>query len=245
MRVKIDDLSQGEIPQHRLTPDAAPLPGGIVMFGDSTTAPRPGAVEKVYAQRVAEALQGVASSLTIHNAGVGGNTTKDALARMDRDVLAHQPRFVVVQFGINDSAIDVWKSPPAKEPRVPLKEFEENLRAIVARTRAAGAKAILMTANPLRWTPQLKELYGQPPYDVSRSDGFEAPKLVRYNETIRKLAAELHVPLVDIHKEFQQRGSDKLLLDGMHPNDAGHEVIAQLLVPVIRELARSRASSTK
>jgi lysophospholipase L1-like esterase len=102
-----------------------------------------------------------------------------------------------------------------------------------------------MTTNPLRWTPKLKGLYGKAPYDVSRSDGFEAPTLVRYNEVIRKLAAELHIPLVDLHKEFQQREIDKLLLDGMHPSDAGHEVIAQLLVPVIRELAQSGASSKK
>ena len=245
MSIEVDNLSKGEIPQHVLEADAVPLPNGIVMFGDSTTAPRPGAVEKVFAQRVAEALQGVASSLTIHNAGVGGNTTEHALARMGRDVLAHQPRIVVVQFGINDSAIDVWKNPPAKEPRVSLQEFEENLRKIIAQARKAGSHPILMTANPLRWTPKLKELYGKPPYDVSRSDGFEAPTLVRYNEITRKLAAELRVPLVDIHKEFQRSDIDKLLLDGMHPSDAGHEVIAQLLVPVIRELAQSVASSKK
>jgi lysophospholipase L1-like esterase len=245
MSIQIHDLSNGEIPQHLPQADAAPLPNGIVMFGDSTTAPRPGAVEKVYSQRVAEALQGVASSLTIHNAGVGGGTTKDALARMDRDVLAHQPKFVVIQFGINDSAIDVWMNPPATAPRISLHAFEENLSKMIARTRAAGASPILMTANPLRWTPKLKELYGKPPYDVSRFDGFEIPTLVRYNEIVRKLARELRVPLVDIHKDFQQHDIDKLLLDGMHPNDAGHEVVAQSLVPIIRELAQSTASSKK
>jgi len=245
MSVKIDDLSKGEIPQYQPQADAAPLPNGIVMFGDSTTAQRPGVVEKVYAQRVAEALQGVASSLTIHNAGIGGNTTKDALARMDRDVLAHRPKIVVIQFGINDSAIDVWKNPPANESRVSPQEFEANLRKIIDRTRAAGAAPILMTANPLRWTPKLKELYGKPPYDVSRADGFEAPTLVRYNEITRRLAAELHVPLVDIHQEFQQHDTDRLLLDGMHPNDAGHALIAQRLVPAIRELAQATASSKK
>jgi len=187
----------------------------------------------------------VASSLTIHNAGVGGNTTKDALARIDRDVLAYRPKIVVVQFGINDSAIDVWKTPPATEPRVSPSDFEKNLRDIMARTRAAGASPILMTANPLRWTPKLKELYGQPPYDVARADGFEAPTLVRYNEIIRNLAAELRIPLVDIHQEFQQHDTDKLLLDGMHPNDAGHALIAQRLVPIIREVAQSAASSQK
>lgn len=242
MGIQLDNLTTGEVPPHLLKKDAAPLPNGIVMFGDSTTAPRPGAIEKVYAQRVAEALQGVASSLTVHNAGVGGNTTRQALARIDRDVLAHRPKIVVIQFAINDSAIDVWKTPPASEPRISPQEFSENLRKIIDRTRAAGSTPLLMTANPLRWTPKLKELYGQPPYDVTRADGFEAPSLVRYNEIIRKLAGELRVPLVDIHQEFQQHDIDKLLLDGMHPSDAGHEVIAHGLVPAIREAAQSAAS---
>jgi hypothetical protein len=31
----------------------------------------------------------------------------------------------------------------------------------------------------------------------------------------------------------------------MHPSDAGHEIIAELLVPVIRELAQSGAAQKK
>lgn len=239
MSIKIDDLSRGEIRPQEISTTTAPAPNGIVMFGDSTTAPRPGAVEKVYAQRVAEELRDVTPKLSIHNAGVGGSATDQALARLDRDVLAHKPKIVVIQFGINDSAIDVWKKPPAQAPRLSVNEFEANLRKIISRTRDAGASPILMTANPLRWTPKLKELYGKAPYDITRPDGFEAPTLVRYNAAVRNLAAELQIPLVDIHQEFHQRDPDRLLLDGMHPNDAGHEIIAYLLTPVIRQLSRS------
>ena len=58
--------------------------------------------------------------------------------------------------------------------------------------------------------------------------------LSRYNETVRRIAKELAVPLVDVHDAFVAKGPDKLLLDGMHPNDEGHRLIAELLVPVIR-----------
>ena len=36
------------------------------------------------------------------NAGIPGNTTQDALARLDRDVLAHRPDIVLVTLGGND-----------------------------------------------------------------------------------------------------------------------------------------------
>ena len=62
--------------------------------------------------------------------------------------------------------------------------------------------------------------------------------LASYNEAVRKLAAELAVPLVDVHGAFAAKNADKLLLDGMHPNDAGHQLITELLVPILRDQLR-------
>ena len=155
-----------------------------------------------------------------------------------RDVLAHKPRVVVIQFGINDAAVDVWKEPPATESRVPLTEYEQNLRWMIATLREQQAKPVLMTTNPTRWTSKLRDLYGKPPYRPEEPDGFDAPVLARYNEAVRKLAAELAVPLVDVHDAFTAKNADKLLLDGMHPNDAGHQLIAELLIPVLKDQLR-------
>ena len=219
-------------------PKAQPKPGGILMFGDSTTAPR-GSL-KVYATLVETALQSIGSSLSVHNAGIGGNTTRDALKRLQSDVLQYQPRLVVMQFGINDSCVDVWKNPPATAPRVPLAEYLANMRRIIAAAQEAKAKVILMTTNPLRWTPKLKELYGKPPYNPAAEDGFDSATLAGYNDALRQLAAELKVPLVDVRAAYpafaakHQTTAAALLLDGMHPNDLGQQLVAELLVPAIR-----------
>ncbi len=238
MKLNAADIGAGEIPIHKAPMLPTPKPGGIVMFGDSTTAERRGSVEKVYALRVLESLQGIGSSLTVHNAGVSSNTTRDGRKRFQRDVIAHKPRIVVIQFGINDSAIDVWRKPPAAESRVPLAEYEQNLRWMISTLRAQKIKPVLMTTNPLRWTSKLRDLYGKPPYRPDDADGFDAPALARYNEAIRTLAKELNVPLVDVHEAMAAKNPDGLLLDGMHPNDAGHKIVAELLVPVIRSQLR-------
>ncbi|MEO8497654.1 MAG: exo-alpha-sialidase [Planctomycetota bacterium] len=244
MKIALDKLSQGEIPLHVPVAAKEPLPNGLFMFGDSTTAPRPGAVEKVYAVRLQESLLGMGSSLNVCNAGQGSNTTRDAKARFERDVLKYKPRVVVIQFGINDAAVDVWREPPATEPRVSIAEYEANLRVMIATARERGAKVVLMTTNPLRWTNRLKELYGKPPYDPDSADGFDAPLLAKYNEQIRRLAKELGTGLVDVRAAFDAYAAepghtlDELLLDGMHPNDQGHAITAELLLPVIREQVR-------
>jgi len=244
MKINTADLLSGEIPVHVPPPKPVPKPGGIIMFGDSTTAERPGSVQKVYSVRVNEALQGIGSSLSVHNAGIGGNTTRDALKRYSNDVLRHQPRLIVMQFGINDSAVDVWKKPPATESRVPLTEYLANLRTLITTAHQQHAKVILMTTNPLRWTPRLKEMYGRPPYNVEAEDGFESATLQGYNDALRTLAVEMKVPLVDVHAAYsafaakRQTTLDSLLPDGMHPGDLGHELVAELLVPAIRDALR-------
>ena len=242
MKINVADLGAGEIPVFVPPPKAQPKPGGIIMFGDSTTAPR-GAV-KVYATRVEIALQSIGSSLSVSNSGVPSNTTVQARKRLQEEVLRHKPRIVVMQFGINDSAVDVWKKPPMTEPRVSLSAFIDNYRAMITEVQQQGAKVIVMTTNPLRWTSKLRELYGKPPYHADAEDGFESLNLTRYNDALRTLATELKVPLVDVHTAYpafaekHKTTIDAMLTDGMHPGDLGHQLVAELLAPAIRDAVR-------
>lgn len=217
-----------------------PAPAKIVAFGDSTTAFR-SSIKKVYSQRLAEALPENGVSASVVNSGVGSSTTQHARSRFDRDVLAHDANVVIIMLGANDSAIDVWKNPPATESRVSRKEYAENLSFFCKTLKKGDAKVILMTPTPFRWTAKLKQLYGKPPYDVNDPNGFSAP-LAEYCEIMRKVAGEEGVTLIDLFQAFQDydrvdgQSVDDLLLDGMHPNDLGHELVTDLLVPEILKL---------
>jgi len=86
----------------------------VVCFGDSTTALRQGVV--TYCESLQKEYGDGRAVIT--NRGVPANTTADAKARFQRDVLDGRPGLVFLMFGLNDSAIDVWKKPPAVRPRV-------------------------------------------------------------------------------------------------------------------------------
>jgi sialidase-1 len=244
MKINTGDLLSGEIPVHVPPPKPVPKPGGIIMFGDSTTAERPGEVKKVYPVRVNEALQSIGSSLSVFNAGTPSRTTREALKKYPTEVLKYKPRLIVIQFGINDASIDVWKTPPATAPRVPLKEYLENMRSLITSAQKQNAKVIVMTTNPMRWAPRLRDLYGKPPFHLEAEDGLDAPSLAHYNEALRKLVAELKVPLVDVRAAYPEYAAKHqttvagLLADGVHPNDLGHQLVAELLVPAIRDALR-------
>ena len=205
----------------------------VIAFGDSTTAPR-GAIA-VYPATIEKALSAKGIRVTVVNAGVPGDTTDDARKRFEKDVLAKKPDTVIIQFGINDSAVDVWRDPPATAPRVARKKYEDNLRFFVRTLKKQGVSVILMTPNPLRWTDEMKNYYGKPPYQPDAPDGFNL-LLNDYVETVKTLSQEEQVLLVDINQAFREYGRmpnqsiDDLLIDGIHPNDKGHRLVADRLL---------------
>ena len=73
------------------------------------------------------------TGLPILNAGRSGDTTRSALDRLDRDVLARNPRIVIVLLGGNDFL-----------RRVPRDETFRNLETIVTRIRRRGAAVVLV-----------------------------------------------------------------------------------------------------
>ena len=106
----------------------------IMAFGDSITAAKemndemerwPVMLQAALRERFPEAL------VTVLNAGVGGNTSREGLARMDRDVISHNPDCVLAEFGGNDAI-------PQASRHVPLDEFLANLSAMKAKIDAFG-----------------------------------------------------------------------------------------------------------
>lgn len=208
----------------------------LVAFGDSTTAPR-GSIQ-VYVDCLQHDLPPRGVPIDSVNAGVGGNTTEAGRARFGKDVLDLKPDIVVIQFGINDSAVDVWKTPPATRARVPADRYTANLEFFINTLQAQKRAVILMTPNPVRWTPALRRLYGKAPYRPDDADGFNTI-LQTYADAVRQVARRKNVPLVDVYAAFQTYGHapgqsiDDLLLDGMHPSGKGHRLVADLLIKEI------------
>ena len=231
------DLRSDAPPASRAT--AHPM--RIVALGDSTTeAGWEGNADSVYAERLAAALEARGIAVEMINAGISDTTSLQAVGRLDRDVRRHAPDYVIVQFGINDSWIDA--SLGRTSPRLTLDQYADNLRRIIQTLHSDGARVILMTPNPMRWS----ELYGSELRDPALGFDFEDPRGINrlldvYTGRAREIAREEGVPLVDVAERFEAYGRvpgqsvDDLLIenDGIHPNDAGHALIAEWLLEVI------------
>lgn len=216
----------------------AAKPLSIVAFGDSTTAPRK-TVASVYAERLPALLAQAGIEATVINSGVSGSHTgrlvdnarhhrEHALDRFQKAVRAHRPDIVVVQFGINDSWVD--SELPEDGSRIELADYRKNLTQIVSTLKADGARVIVMTPNKIG----------------SKYPGWRLSRLAAYAEAARGVAQAQAVDLVDIWAADSAGAHDALLVDGMHPNDAGHERVARLLAERIsgKPLSHQRAGSS-
>ncbi|MGE3315019.1 MAG: SGNH/GDSL hydrolase family protein [Planctomycetaceae bacterium] len=182
----------------------------IVCFGDSLTGVyyHTGG-RRAYADMIGIGLARIQphARIEMHNAGISGDTTRGALKRIDRDVLAHKPHLVTVMFGMNDMV------------GVPIDEYKQNLREIVARCRQSRAEVMLCTSN-----------------SVQSTDGRPPERLEKYMAALRETGLALGVPIADCYAAFEKaRTADPanwalLLSDEIHPNMDGHKLLAETIV---------------
>ena len=123
----------------------------VIAFGDSLTAGYGAGEGEDWPSRVS-----ATTSIPVVNAGVSGDTTDSALARLDADVLARDPRIVIVGLGGNDFLRGE-----------PLPATEANLRAIVRKIQAQGAMVVLLQFR----FPSLNADYGSMYERVAEEEG--------------------------------------------------------------------------
>jgi len=150
------------------------------------------------------ALKGAGINANVINAGVSGDTSAGGLARLDW-LLADRPDVAIVELGSNDMLRGL-----------PPEQTEKNLRAVLAKFRAAKIPVLLAGMGAQR---------NLGPEYVKAFDGIY-PKLAKEYGT-------LYYPFVlegvALKRELNQN-------DGMHPNPAGVKVIVGKMLPLVQKL---------
>lgn len=189
-------------------------PVRIVAFGDSIT----GVYYHTGGRRAWPEMLAVAlgrlypgADVQVVNAGISGNTTVAALARIEADVLAHRPDLVVVMFGMNDVT------------GIPPETYRANLAEIVRRCTATGTEVVLCTPN---------SIYDEDP-------GRPLERLAAYAGIVREVATTLGVPVADHFAVYEgirrrdERAWAELMSETIHPNMRGHKAMAEEVAWVI------------
>lgn len=180
----------------------------ILMLGDSLTDGYGLSRSQAYPALVTEKLRATGYKFEVINAGVSGDTTAGGLRRIPK-YLTSKIDVLVLELGINDAF-----------RAVPIEQMRSNLQGIIDRTRARNPKVAIIIAGM-----QLP-LYG--------ADGYVRSFGEMYAELATKNDAAL-IPYL-----LQGVGGDPSLNlpDRIHPNAAGHRVLAEnvwrVLEPILR-----------
>jgi lysophospholipase L1-like esterase len=119
--------------------------------------------------------------------------------------------------------------------------YEENIAAMVALLRRHNVRVLVMT-RPTVITRGMTaaNLKAQKVFFPYFPEAYSVPRLLSlhnaYNASVRRLAARLQVPLVDLDEVFNRERKQELFWDTMHPSRKGHELIATVLAPRVLEV---------
>ncbi len=191
----------------------------IVALGDSVTkGVRPDG--SVKPRQTFAAILATHLNRTVINAGVGGNTSTQMLARFQTDALRFRPSTLLIMAGLNDAAyVDPGPNPRAG-PRVSPALFEKNLTEIVRRARESKAKTVILTPNPMSRRYRYANLGFYQVSDINDA-------VMLYAEAARRVARLTNSCLVDVYAAWiTEKEYRNWLPDGVHPNAKGHQLIA-------------------
>jgi len=162
--------------------------------------------------------------------GISGQTTPQMLIRFRPDVIALQPKVVVILAGTNDIA---GNSGP-----MTLAAIEDNLISMFDLAHANGIRVVLASLLPISDYEKNKD--GQV---IIRSKQRPPEQITSLNAWMKKYAAAHGGVYLDYYSAMaDEKGflKEELSEDGLHPNQKGYDVMAPLAEQAIAMALRSR-----
>jgi lysophospholipase L1-like esterase len=148
------------------------------------------------------------------NRGIGGQTTPQMLVRFREDVIALQPKVVVILAGTNDIAGNTG-------PML-LETVEANYASFADLAQAHNIRVVFSSVLPVHnYTPESQELFA----DRSPAKILELNNWLKdYCATKKLVYLDYFTPMVDDRGLLKRN----LAEDGLHPNKAGYSIMAPL-----------------
>lgn len=192
----------------------------IVCFGDSLTYGY-GVLENIaFPYRLSQDLPKRYPKYTfsVINSGINGQTTREALQRLQGSILGRKPQIVLILFGANDCALN------EDQYRTPY-EFEKNMRQILDAILSLSTQHKFHSGKtlPILLTPP--SMVDTDFYPFTTNDRLEA-----YGGIVQKLAQEYQLPCIDLFAQYQKIKDPKAYedcfqFDGVHLSNQGYDIL--------------------
>ncbi len=182
----------------------------VLIIGDS--------ISIGYTPALRDILKGKAN---VHRIPTNGGPTSRGLAQIDKWLGDGNYDLIHFNWGLHDLAYINQKgkkvSPDQGQHQVPIKQYEENLKKLVARLKQTGAKLIWRNTTPV------------PAGCRIRIESDELP----YNEVAARIMRENNIPIDDHHSYVIQHMKEVQIPNNVHFTPHGSKKLAELAAAAI------------
>lgn len=168
--------------------------------------------------------EGNGDELILFNLGIGGETTEGLLKRMPVELEARNSadgNLVFISYGANDLAVK--EGVRVVEPE----KFRHNIITAIQHAQQFSKDIYLVSILPVS-----KNIDG---VVVSSGKLRSNEEVVAYNDILNSIAADYSLGYIDFHSALFEDKEILLSADGVHPNEKGYGMMAEIAVPIIEK----------
>jgi lysophospholipase L1-like esterase len=204
----------------------------VLVFGASITQgfydTQGGWVGRLWSHYTKQLMDG-GPDITIFNLGISGDGSEQMLKRFKNEAEAR--RFPAEEFafifsiGTNNS----WTRATGEPVSTPEK-YSENIAELIRQAREYSNKLMFVGIAPCdesraRPVPWNKDIF------------FTNERLMIFDESLKKICEKENIKYIPIFDALKRKlEKEDIYKDGLHPNDAGHQLISELVRPALDQL---------
>ncbi|MDH6254321.1 acyl-CoA thioesterase-1 [Chryseobacterium sp. H1D6B] len=164
------------------------------------------------------------NEVIVFNLGIGGETTEGLVKRIPHELSARNAadgNVVFLGYGANDLAIKDGTQMVSPD------QFKKNIQNALLHARQFSNDVYLISILPF----------------AKKVDGITAASgklrvngdVLVYNKIIQEIAAENSLKYIDFYTAFLEDKEILLSEDGIHPNEKGYGMMAEIAIPIIEK----------
>ena len=191
----------------------------IFVFGDSIAYGKwdleGGWVARLRRQIDAEYNIGRTANIQVYNLSWPGELATHLVDRFKSEFLDRRPgddTLVVLAVGLNDSSTSNW----LKGVQSSELDFKQVFNSMISLARDQLANVVCIGLTP-----------------VNEHEGYSNDQVIRFDGYITDICQQLNVPKLELFKELVSCNFKQYLVDAVHPNDAGHKLLAEQIISFI------------
>ena len=165
------------------------------------------------------------TNLQVYNLGIPGEVAIRMVKRVDlelssRLVDTEDEILVIFAIGVNDSCPNNWMT----GKQTSNEEFKNALKVMANGALEKKCKVTFLGLTPVN-----------PEKLTSRGLLLTNEAVKLYDSYISEIANEVKVPKLDLFDELERNSYSGLLVDIVHPNSQGHEMISRIVIDFLAE----------